>query len=52
MIEVIIVLAFIFGLPILITWFMYLGQKSDFRKNRKVNESYDSFCKRNYTRYI
>ena len=42
------VLAFAFGFVGL----LQLSQYCDYRRNRRIGESYSDFCKRSYSRYV
>ena len=42
------VLAFAFGFVGL----LQLSQYCDYRRNRRIGESYGDFCKRSYSRYV
>lgn len=50
--SIIIFFAIIFGIPFLLVELMLLDQKQSYKKNKKGNESYDQYCKRNWTRYV
>ena len=42
------VFAFVFGFVGL----LQLSQYCDYRRNRRIGESYGDFCKRSYSRYV
>jgi len=52
MLTSIIILSIIFLIPAAFSFIFYVDQKIDYNKNGRNNETYESFCKRNYTRYI